>query len=142
MKIRFKKLDAKAVAPQYATIGSAGADIRSTENIVIGPNETKRVHTGLAMEIPAGFVGFLFPRSGLSFKTSLRQPNSVGVIDSDYRGEVQGMFTNTGSEPVEIASGDRIAQMIVMPVPYVVWAEAESLEDTARGAGGFGSTGV
>ena len=93
------------------------------------------------MAIPAGHVGLMLPRSGLSLKTPLRQPNSVGVIDSDYRGEVRGMFTNTGSEDVEINRGDRIAQMIILPIPGVEGFEVAALGETERGEGGFGSTG-
>ena len=141
MKINYKRLTAYAEAPKVATAGSAGADISSAVDVTIKPGETKLIHTGLVMEIPAGHVGLMFPRSGLSLKTSLRQPNSVGVIDSDYRGEVHGMFTNTGAEDVEIRRGDRIAQMIVLPIPGVEWVEVAELGETERGTGGFGSTG-
>ena len=141
MKINYKRLTAYAKAPKVATAGSAGADISSAFDVTIKPGETKLIHTGLVMAIPYGHVGLMFPRSGLSLKTPLRQPNSVGVIDSDYRGEVRGMFTNTGSEDVEINRGDRIAQMIILPIPGVEWVEVAELGETDRGEGGFGSTG-
>ena len=141
MQIRYKKTTAEAVEPKVATAGSAGADISASEDITIKPGETRLIPTGLVMEIPAGHVGLMFPRSGLSLKTSLRQPNSVGVIDSDYRGEVRGMFTNTGTCDVVIRRGDRIAQMIVLPIPGVEWVEVAELGKTERGEGGFGSTG-
>lgn len=141
MQIRYKKTMAEAVEPKVATAGSAGADISASEDITINPGETRLIPTGLVMEIPAGHVGLMFPRSGLSLKTSLRQPNSVGVIDSDYRGEVRGMFTNTGTCDVVIRRGDRIAQMIVLPIPGVEWVEVAELGETERGEGGFGSTG-
>lgn len=141
MKVNYKRLTADAEAPKVATAGSAGADISSAVDVTIKPGETKLIPTRLVMEIPAGYVGLMFPRSGLSLKTPLRQPNSVGVIDSDYRGEVHGMFTNTGDETVVIERGDRIAQMIVLPIPCVEWVEVDELGETERGEGGFGSTG-
>lgn len=141
MKINYKRLTIAAEAPKVATAGSAGADISSAADVTIKPGETKLIPTGLVMEIPTGHVGLMFPRSGLSLKTSLRQPNSVGVIDSDYRGEVRGMFTNTGTCDVVIRRGDRIAQMIVLPIPGVEWVEVAELGKTERGEGGFGSTG-
>ena len=141
MKVNYKRLTADAEAPKVATAGSAGADISSAVDVTIKPGETKLIPTRLVMEIPAGYVGLMFPRSGLSLKTSLRQPNSVGVIDSDYRGEVHGMFTNTGDEAGVIERGDRIAQMIVLPIPCVEWVEVDELGETERGEGGFGSTG-
>lgn len=141
MKVNYKRLTIAAEAPKVATAGSAGADISSAADVTIKPGETKLIPTGLVMEIPVGHVGLMFPRSGISLNTPLRQPNSVGVIDSDYRGEVCGMFTNTGSEDVEIRRGDRIAQMIVLPIPGVEWVEVAELGETERGTGGFGSTG-
>lgn len=141
MKLKFKKINPAAEKPNVATNGSAGADIAAAEDITLAPGETKLISTGLVMAIPCGYVGLMFPRSGLSLKTPLRQPNSVGVIDSDYRGEVRGMFTNTGSAPVVIERGDRIAQMIVIEVPECEWEEVTELDETERGTGGFGSTG-
>lgn len=114
----FRKLDPDAKAPEYMTKLSAGADISSLERVKIAPGETKLVRTGIAIALPACTVGLLFPRSGLSLKTPLRQPNSVGVIDADYRGEVHGMFQNTGDETVVIEKGMQIAQLVIVPVEY------------------------
>lgn len=138
----FRKLDPGAKAPEYMTKLSAGADVSSLERIEIAPGETKLVRTGIAIALPACTVGLLFPRSGLSLKTQLRQPNSVGVIDADYRGEVHGIFQNTGKETVVIEKGMRIAQLVVVPVEYESFVEVDDLGETKRGEGGFGSTGV
>ena len=138
----FRKLDPDAKAPQYMTKLSAGADICSLERVEIAPGETKLVRTGIAIALPACTVGLLFPRSGLSLKTPLRQPNSVGVIDADYRGEIHGMFQNTGKETVVIEKGMRIAQLVIVPVEYESFVEVDDLGKTERGEGRFGSTGV
>lgn len=142
MELSFKKLTETAKEPVYSTPGSAGADMFASEDVTITPQETKRIPTGIAMEIPKGHVGLMFPRSGLSLRTSLRQPHSVGVIDSDYRGEVSGMFTNTGSEKVTIEQGCKFAQMVIVPIVKVKWTQVDELSETERGAGGFGSTGI
>lgn len=138
----FRKLDPDAKAPEYMTKLSAGADISSLERVQIAPGETKLVRTGIAIALPACTVGLLFPRSGLSLRTPLRQPNSVGVIDADYRGEVHGMFQNTGDETVVIEKGMRIAQLVIVPVEYESFVEVDDLGETKRGEGGFGSTGM
>lgn len=138
----FRKLDPDAKAPEYMTKLSAGADISSLERVEIAPGETKLVRTGIAIALPACTVGLLFPRSKLSIKIPLRQPNSVGVIDADYRREVHGMFQNTGDETVVIEKGMRIAQLVVVPVEYESFVEVEDLGETERGERGFGSTGI
>ena len=138
----FRKLDPDAKAPEYMTKLSAGADISSLERVEIAPGETKLVRTGIAIALPACTVGLLFPRSGLSLKTPLRQPNSVGVIDADYRGEVHGMFQNTEDETVVSEKGMRIAQLVIVPVGYQSFIEVDDLGETERGEGGFGSTGM
>lgn len=112
----FRKLDPDAKDPQYMAKLYAGADISSLERVEIAPGETKLVRTGIAIALPACTVGLLFPRSGLSLRTPLRLQNSVGVIDADYRGEVHGMFQNTGKETVVIEKGMRITQLVVVPV--------------------------
>lgn len=140
--ILFRKLDPGAKAPEYMTKLSAGADISSLERVEIAPGETKLVRTGIAIALPACTVGLLFPRSGLSLRTPLRQPNSVGVIDADYRGEVHGMFQNTGKETAVIEKGMRIAQLVVVPVEYESFVEVADLGETERGESGFGNTGV
>ncbi|MCQ2300796.1 MAG: dUTP diphosphatase [Bacteroidales bacterium] len=142
MKIRFKKLSDVACTPKHATEDSAGCDLCASEEIDIMPGETKLVHTGLSVEIPKGHVGFLFPRSGISLRTPLRLANSVGVIDADYRGEICAMFTNTGDDRFTMAKGERMSQLVVVPYVKCEWEETESLDDTERGSGGFGHTGV
>lgn len=130
--------------PAYETPGSAGMDLRAmlvggAESVA--PGARALIPTGLRIAIPAGFEGQVRPRSGLALKTGLTVANAPGTIDADYRGEVKVILVNLGAEPVEIAHGDRIAQLVIAPVARAVWAEG-ALDDTARGAGGFGSTGV
>ena len=133
--MKFTKLDSRASAPECGTPYAAGADLRavSDEPITIRPNETVLVHTGLAMEIPEGLVGLVYARSGLASKRGLAPANCVGVIDSDYRGEIMVALHNHSAETQTIESGERIAQLVI---------EAGSLSDTDRGQGGFGSTGT
>ena len=142
MKVRFKKLVDGAVAPYQATKGSAGWDLTATSGELI--KDKKAIYgTGLAVEIPKGYVGLLFPRSSIHNKT-LRLSNSVGVIDSDYRGEVKAIFDRSASCPRDCELyqvGDRICQLIILPVPTIEWEESEELTNTTRGEGGYGSTG-
>ena len=142
MKVRFKKLVPEAVAPYQATDGSAGWDLTATSMELI--QGKKAIYgTGLSVEIPKGYVGLLFPRSSIHNKT-LRLSNSVGVIDSDYRGEVKAVFDRLSDWPYawEIYQpGDRICQLIILPVPTIEWEESEELTNTQRGEGGYGSTG-
>ena len=137
MKINIKKLDADAVLPTRGSSQAAGYDLyaKSSEDTVIPPHKTVMVGTGLAMEIPEGYFGAIFARSGLASKQGLRPANCVGVVDSDYRGEF-----DTDEERV-IAGKERIAQMVVMPYLSVEFEEVEELNETERGEGGFGSTG-
>lgn len=111
------------------------------EAVEIAPHETKMIGTGLAMEIPGGYFGAVFARSGLAAKESLRPANCVGVVDSDYRGQVTVALHNDGVQTRTVEPGERIAQLVIMPFLPVEFAEAEELEETARGCGGFGSTG-
>ena len=141
MTLKIKLLTKSATLPRAATAGAAGMDIRADESIRIQPNETRLVHTGLAVEIPRGFVGLMFPRSSI-YRTPLRQPNSVGVIDSDYRGEIRAMFDNRSNEAYDILAGDRVAQLVIVPFQACECVAVDELTDTARGEGGFGSTGV
>ena len=138
-----KKLRENAVIPQKATSGSAGYDIYAAidEKIILEPGKTVLIPTGLAMEIPEGYAGFIFTRSGLSIKHGVHVTNGVGVIDSDYRGEVHVGLHNLSEKPYEIAPGERVAQLILMSYLSVDMVECDELSDTARGAGGFGSTG-
>lgn len=142
MKLKIKRLTEAALLPTYGTEGAAGMDLYTAEKTIIYPGETVTVRTGIAVEIPPGFVGLVFPRSGLSLRTDLRMPNSAGVIDSDYRGEVHGIFQNTGDGIITIDKGMRFAQMIVSPFVACDLVESEDLGETARGEGGFGSTGM
>ncbi len=128
--------------PAYATGGAAGMDVVSAEALTLAPGARHAVATGFAMAIPEGYEVQVRPRSGLALKHGVTCVNSPGTIDSDYRGEVKVILANLGSAPFEIARGDRIAQLVPAPVRHAVLDEVESLDDTARGAGGFGSTGV
>ncbi|MCB1332692.1 MAG: dUTP diphosphatase [Roseivivax sp.] len=131
--------------PGYATAGAAGADLRANlpdrGRLTLAPGARALVPTGLTLEIPKGYEVQVRPRSGLALKHGITLPNSPGTIDSDYRGELGVIVMNAGDAPFEIAHGDRIAQMVVAPVVQAAFEIAETLQTTARGAGGFGSTG-
>jgi dUTP pyrophosphatase len=127
--------------PAYETAGAAGLDLRAAEAATLQPGQRCLMPTGLAMAIPQGFEGQVRPRSGLAVKHGLTVLNAPGTIDSDYRGEVKVPLINLGQDAVMIARGDRIAQMVVAPVVQATLTEAETLADTARGQGGFGSSG-
>ncbi len=143
IKINFKKLDPNAIVPAYATDFAAGADLYcADETVTVNPGETVPVHTGLALEIPEGLVGLIYARSGLACKKGLAPANKVGVIDSDYRGEILVALHNHGSEPVSFERGERIAQIVFTPYLFADFNEADELNDTVRGSGGFGSTGT
>ena len=141
-KVAIKKLHANAVVPTYGSEFSAGADLYALEGCVIAPNETCLVHTGLAMEIPVGYAGLIYARSGLASKRGLAPANKVGVVDADYRGEVMVALHNHSQKEQSISTGERIAQLVVAPFLKVEFNEVDSLNDTARGEGGFGSTGT
>ena len=142
-KMRIKKLNENAVVPTYGTEFAAGADLYACEDgeVVIAPGETKFIHTGIAMEIPSGYVGLIYARSGLSTKRGLAPANKVGVIDSDYRGEIMVALYNQSSAPQAITGGERIAQIVFTPYVTAEFDVACELDDTERGEGGFGSTG-
>ena len=142
-KINIKKLNENAVVPTYGSEFSAGADLYALadEPIVIEAHKTVLVHTGVAMEIPTGYVGLVFARSGLATKRALAPANKVGVIDSDYRGEIMVALHNHGDEPKTVESGERIAQLVLVPYLTAEFDEVDELSDTVRGEGGFGSTG-
>jgi dUTP pyrophosphatase len=130
--------------PAYATAQSAGMDLLAAvpEEIVLAPGERRLVPTGIAIALPEGFEAQIRPRSGLAFKQGLSVLNAPGTIDADYRGEVKVLLINLGQEPIAINRGMRIAQMVVAPYTRVDWMSVMSLDESARGAGGFGSTGV
>ena len=139
-----KRLSPNASLPRYATPGAAGMDLCAclSERVTLAPGERALIPTGLAVSIPQGYVGLVFARSGLATKQGIALANGVGVIDSDYRGEVKVALINLSSEPVTIQHGERIAQLAVMPVVQVTPVEVDDLDQTDRGAGGFGSTGL
>ncbi len=141
--VNIKKLDERAIIPTYGTEFSAGADVYALldEPVVINPGETVFIHTGLALAIPEGFVGLNFARSGMAAKRGLAPANKVGVIDSDYRGELMVALYNHGSEPQTVEHGDRVAQICFVPYYKAIFEECDTLIDTERGEGGFGSTG-
>ena len=142
MKIRIKKLTDTARLPAYGSASAAGADLYSDEGAVtVAPGETHLFHTGLSMEIPEGYGGFVHARSGLATKRGLAPANKVGVIDADYRGEWFIPLHNHGERPQTVQPGERIAQLVLVPCMTASFFEADSLDETARGAGGFGSTG-
>ena len=142
--MKIKKINENAIIPTYGTEYSAGADLYACaeEDITINPGETKLIKTGIAMEIPVGYAGFIYARSGLASKKGLAPANKVGVIDADYRGEVMVALYNQSNEPQVIAAKERIAQLVIAPFLKVEFEEVDELTETVRGAGGFGSTGT
>ena len=141
--IRVKKLKENAILPTYGSPEAAGADLYACleEPICIAPGASAFVPTGLAMEIPKGYAGLIYARSGLACKRGLAPANKVGVVDSDYRGEFMVVLHNHGTEPQTVTHGERIAQLVITPVLTPGFAEVAELTDTPRSAGGFGSTG-
>lgn len=142
-KIAVKKLDERAVLPTYGSEFAAGADLYAVldEDLTILPGETKLVKTGLAMEIPEGYAGLIYARSGLASKRGLAPANKVGVVDADYRGEVMVALHNHSLITQSVAPGERIAQLVVAPFLKAEFIQADELAATVRGEGGFGSTG-
>ena len=143
MNVNIKKLCEKAIIPTYGSDFSAGADLYACleKGLVIASGETVLVHTGVAIEIPVGFAGLIYARSGLASKRGLAPANKVGVIDSDYRGEVMVALHNHSSSEQVVAPGERIAQLVITPYLKAVFCECDELSETVRGEGGFGSTG-
>ena len=143
MEIKIKRLNERAKIPTFGTEFSAGADLYCAEEheMTVYGGQKCSIGTGISMEIPEGYVGLVFARSGLACKNGLRLCNSVGVIDADYRGEIKVVLHNDSEYVREIKPGERVAQMIVMPYPKVSFIEVEELSDTVRGESGFGGTG-
>ena len=143
MILRIKKLDERASVPTYGTEYSAGADLYSMvgDEITVEPHKTALVHTGLAVEIPEGYAGLIFARSGIATKRGLAPANKVGVIDADYRGELMVALHNHSDSPVTVEGGERVAQLCIVPFLKAEFAVSDELSDTVRGEGGFGSTG-
>lgn len=144
MTINFVKLNKNAIVPAYGTPFAAGADIYALPDgdIEINAGQTVLIHTGIALQIPEGYAGFIFARSGIATKRGLAPANKVGVIDSDYRGEIMVSLHNHSDKPQIIASGERVAQIVIMPYLKAEFYESEALDTTGRAAGGFGSTGT
>lgn len=143
MHVKVKKLTETAKLPTRGSVFSAGFDLYADNNvdITIHPHETRKIGTGLALEIPDGYYGAIFARSGLATKEGLRPANCVGICDSDYRGEYIVAIHNDSNEDRIIEPKERIAQLIVMQYPHITFEEVDELSDTSRGEGGFGSTG-
>ncbi|MGL4297316.1 MAG: dUTP diphosphatase [Aestuariivirga sp.] len=142
MKVNVQKLHPAASLPTYATPGAACFDLRTIEHGRVPARGSAKFRTGLAFEVPAGHVLKVYSRSGHGFKNGLRLSNATGIVDSDYRGELMVSITNDSATAFEFEPGDRIAQAMILPFPQVELVEADSLSETARGAGGFGSTGA
>ncbi|MFT3700551.1 MAG: dUTP diphosphatase [Kofleriaceae bacterium] len=142
-KVQIKKLRPDAVMPRYMTAAAAGLDLCAAidEPVTLEPHSRAAISTGLAMAIPAGYEGQVRPRSGLAREHGVTLVNSPGTVDSDYRGPVTILLINHGAQPVTIRSGDRIAQIVIAPVVQAELQEVSDLDETARGSGGFGSTG-
>ena len=143
-EMNIKRLNEKAIIPTYGSEFAAGADLYACEGgeITVEVGETRLVHTGIAMEIPEGLVGLVYARSGLASKRGLAPANKVGVIDSDYRGEIMVALHNHGDKAQTVADGERIAQIVFTPYHTAEFSVVEELSDTVRGVGGFGSTGT
>ena len=142
--VKFIKPNEKAITPSYGSAAAAGADLYACtggETVKFAPGETRMIHTGIAMQIPDGLVGLVYARSGIATKRGLAPANKVGVIDSDYRGEIMVSLHNHSGEPQEIADGERIAQLVLAPYITASFEQTEALDETDRGSGGFGSTG-
>ncbi len=141
--IRVKKLHPKAILPTYGSAGAAGADLYACldEDVTIAPGQTVFIPTGLALEVPEGCAGLVYARSSLGVKRGLAPANKVGVIDSDYRGELRVVLLNHGKEAQTVQHGERVAQFLITPVLQPAYEEVSELSDSVRGAGGFGSTG-
>ena len=143
IKVNFKKLNEDAIAPTFGTEFSAGADLYACEGqeITIKAGESRLIHTGLSLEIPEGYAGLIYARSGIATKRGLAPANKVGVIDSDYRGEIMVCLYNHSKEDQTIADKERVAQIVITPFLKVDYVQVDTLSDTVRGEGGFGSTG-
>ncbi|RMH79979.1 MAG: dUTP diphosphatase [Acidobacteria bacterium] len=144
MKVKIKKLPHACGLPFYATPHASGMDLLAAveEPVLIKPFKRALIPTGIALEIPPGYEAQIRPRSGLAFNYGITLLNTPGTIDADYRGEIKVILLNLGEEDFLVKRGDRIAQMVIAPVVRVDWVEVDELENTERGSGGFGSTGL
>ncbi|HJB49052.1 MAG TPA: dUTP diphosphatase [Candidatus Olsenella excrementigallinarum] len=143
VSLPIKRIDPEVELPSYAYAGDAGLDLRASEDVTLAPLERRLVSTGLAVAIPEGYAGFVQPRSGLALREGLSMANTPGLVDSHYRGELKVCAVNLDPErSIRIKRGDRIAQLVIQRVPAVTLVEVDELDETDRGAGGFGSSGV
>ena len=142
MTVKFRRIDPSAELPTYAHPGDAGMDIRSIEELVIEPGARALVHTGLVMVLPPGYEAQVRPRSGLALKNGVTVLNTPGTIDEGYRGEIGVILANFGSEPFKVEKGTKIAQIVVAPCTRAEIVETAEMDDTVRGTGGFGSSGL
>jgi dUTP pyrophosphatase len=142
--LKIQKIHPQVKLPQYETKGAAGMDLRAflEADVCVQPLERIKIPTGLRIEVPDGYEAQIRPRSGLAIKTGLTVLNSPGTIDSDYRGDIEIILVNLGSQEITIKDGERIAQLVIAPVCRAVIEEAQTLSESLRGSGGFGSTGV
>lgn len=142
LQVPLLRLDPDLDPPAYAHLGDAGADLRTTEDLTLAPFERKLVPTGVALALPPGTVGLVHPRSGLAFRSGLSVVNTPGTIDAGYRGEIKVCLINLDPDtPIQLRRGDRIAQLVIQRHETAEFVEVDSLDDSARGAGGYGSTG-
>jgi len=143
VQLLIKRLDSDLPLPAYAHVGDAGMDLYAAADMVLNPFERQLIPTGIAVAIPVGFAGFVQPRSGLAIRNGLSLVNTPGLIDSHYRGEIKVIAINLDPHvPIEVKRGDKIAQFVIQPVAYADLIEVDELDETVRGEGGFGSTGV
>jgi len=142
VEIPIRRVDPELPVPGRAHPGDAGVDLRCAEDVQLGPRDRALVPTGITVAIPAGYAGLVAPRSGLAARLGLGVVNAPGVVDAGYRGEIKVILVNHGSEPISLQRGERIAQLLVVPVVAVEFVEMAELPPSARGAGGFGSTGT
>ncbi len=142
MQVNFTRLDQELPVPTNAHIGDAAVDLHSRVDVTLVPGERRSIPTGIAVAIPVGYAGFVLPRSGHAMRLGVGVVNGPGLIDSGYRGEISVLLINHGADEVTFVRGDRIAQLAIVPVPEVAWVEVDDLDETGRGHGGFGSTGV
>lgn len=140
--VHVKMLSSTAKLPTYSTASAACADLYADEDLIFWPGDVRKIHTGIAMSIPRGYFGAIYPRSGFATNKGARLANGTGIIDSDYRGEIIIPLVNGGDNSISIHKGDRIAQIAILPVERVAFLEAADLDTTQRGEGGFGSTGI
>jgi dUTP pyrophosphatase len=142
VRVPVLRIDAELPLPSYARADDAGLDLQAGQDVTLAPGERALVPTGIAVAIPAGFAGFVLPRSGLALRHGLSLLNTPGLIDAGYRGEIKVLLVNHGQAPVTLQRGDRIAQLVVQRVERVVLTPVAELPDSTRGSGGFGSTGT